>query len=123
MKPSETPRTDEMRDRVNADLAGYEEVLNHSRQLEQELNEAKDRAYLAESYLAEAEQGCDVYAERDQLRKVADAFEEYVKKVREAYQFEQDMTYSSTNTTEIFEADSVIDAYNQLPHIKQRNEK
>ena len=67
-----TPETDAELKR-NSIHYGYVRC-DFTRKLELERDAARDRAYKAESYLAEAEQGFDVFAERDQLRAVCDAF-------------------------------------------------
>jgi hypothetical protein len=76
---------------------------------QKERDAALDRAYKAESYLAEAEQGYDVYVERDQIRKVADELaRRHASWMRNVPNFKIQLD-EETQTL-----------YSQLPHVKQK---
>lgn len=81
-------------------------LIFHARQLEQELNEVINRG---DSY---GQKYAACMLERDQLRKVADKLA-----------FQLAVTHRETGCLSQCPVIATLDSYNQLPHVKERNEK
>jgi len=114
-----TPRTDKVVSSDMGDSGFIVDLIKHSQQLEQELNEAKDwnTAAFAATSIASATIA-RLESERDQLRKVADDFANRIRNVRPIVR--EDGSREDWIDCQI---DEMLRDYNSLPHVQQRNTK